>query len=214
MKIFSVESGNKYYISIKEIENIEDAGDDFITDDEIREMLGEKACGTYGYDMLGVEDREIYGMMYLFEDRIRDELALLKAELVKSGKKTIVSKDAELVEILQHRCCASVGQFVEGMRRNGNRFSFVDKTQKQPKKADLTVLIGQACRTISKRVGVDFIIRRAHDNRSASVELLKKMISWEEIDWKTWYGYQIEEDKIGFMKMIWDNPKIFDEATC
>ena len=47
MNIFTVENGNKYFIDVKRIQNIEEAGDDFVTEEEIREMMGDENAAIY-----------------------------------------------------------------------------------------------------------------------------------------------------------------------
>ena len=71
MRIFDVESQTKYHIKLTEIENMEDAGEHFVTDDELKEM-GITAVSTW--------------RPTTFDTKIKAELNRLKRKIEKDRK--------------------------------------------------------------------------------------------------------------------------------
>ena len=89
--VFTVITDNKYVVEIREIENLEEATDDFMTYDEAIELMGLK------------DGSRIYCGVQLRKEQITTELALLKQQIIDDNKKTIMIRDTDLVEALQKK---------------------------------------------------------------------------------------------------------------
>lgn len=192
-KFFNVVSDTKYFIELEGIDSIEDAGEDFVTSEELQEMTGMSYFGT------GV---------FLKEQKIKEELAGWKQKIIDRGSKTIVIDDQELIGILQQQD-RSVSEFVEGLRRVGNRLFLHDKKEKVvATKSNHDKLIGLATRAIGEKFGFIVEVKFYQKKRSSATSMIKKLIEWEDIPFGQ-FDYSEKEQEL--MKQTWDNPTMFDE---
>lgn len=198
MKMYTIVNQSKYILEVELIKNIEDAGDEFFTEEEIVEMMG--------------GEQSWVGSKNFLTNRMKEDVALLKKELVASGKKTILIRDVELVEALS-QSYGSITQYCKGLRRVGNRLFLHEKKETDgPKKAHVQQLVNAVSRTVNKDKKVVFNLTYIALDRSGAVELCKKLVSWEDLIWEGTYPVASEADKAA-MKQIWDNPNIFDEVV-
>ena len=202
MQLFTIESQSKYMIVVSQIANIEDATDDFVTAEEMCEMMGEDYNEKRTY---------YYSGRTLRREAIKEALSALKNEIVEKGKRTTLIKDEDLMDVFKEGY--TVSEFVEGLRRVGNRLFLHEKKPNAPRKSNVTTLAYRVQRTVNKGNKFEIEIKYANHDVPATIALCKKLVSWEDILW-TDEGYNngINEETIGFCKQIWDNPNIFDKA--
>ena len=198
-RLFTIEEESPFHFQVKLIENIEDAGDVFYTHDEMCELLGTSSVSTYGPTFK--------------RGKIQEELNRLKQKIVESGKTSVVIDNVELVEFFQTQRTLSVSDFVEGLRRVGNRLSIHTKTERVKfGKKDVQVLITACINIINSQAKFVFDLKYVYEDYVKSVELMKKLVTLEQVmeyaDKDTWDRYT---DHKRFFKDIWDNPeKILD----
>lgn len=199
MRMFNVDTTNKYLLTIEEIKDLENAGDDFTTEEELREMLG-LAEGDYLSMMRFHPNKKL----------IATEVAAWMAK-IPEGKKSVACTDAVLIEALVE--CSTMGypvtSFVAGVRRLGNKFTFSAAKKRVTNKNDYQSLINAMVWSINMDKKFSLDVRYSAYDRSGSLALLKKLLTWDEIRWDKLQFTQ--EDKI-HMREIWDNPTMFDAA--
>jgi hypothetical protein len=198
-KLYTIESDSPYHVKLAEIKNIEDAGDEFYTEEELQEALG--ITNLYTYSAI------------VKRAKVEEELNNLKQQIIKKGKKTIIIDDQELVDFFSHHGGA-VSDYVKGLRRVGNRLFLHEKKAKtEATKRDFQSFVSRACNQISKLSNFNFDIKYTENNRPVAVEMIKKLLTWEQlIDVNKWNQVLSDEDKIWY-KMIWDNPNYFDPIS-
>ena len=213
MKYFDIEIQTKYYIKLSPVE-IDDAGENFIDEDELSEM--------------GISYS--YGGTTIFMKKARTALARLERKIQKSGKKSCPIDDDELVEMLKDTD-TPVSDFVNGLRRVGNRLSIYTKPAKlTPNKRDGKRFIDTAVRYIKYKYNKQFGTVTRHGHGDFVIEVKGGMenvcegafrfvvhnMNWDEYvvwisnsDYENGYGTYIVDD-LEWFKMIYDNPAIFD----
>jgi len=201
MQLYTIAAQSKYMLFIEQIVDIEDAGDDFITAEEMCEMTGEEFN----------EARRYYFDDRVFRrDAIKEALGVLADEIRKTGKKSVLIKDDELLEVFKQGY--SISEFAEGFRRVGNRLFLQEKKPNGPKKANMNVLAYRVQQTVNNGNKYEIEIKYASHDVPGTIALCKKLVSWEDILWED-NGYKnVNDETIGFCKQIWDNPNIFNTA--
>jgi hypothetical protein len=213
MKVYDVESQGKYHIQVTEIDGIENAGEHFVTSDELKDM-GITYVSSWGD---GVQR---------FDKKIKKELTRLKNQIVKSGKKSCKIEDDELVECFTTGNGSTfVSDFVPGLRRVGNRLMLAPakKEKTAPNKRDAKQFLGYAIRYINRywneeygQDGNDFCleIRGGLENcHEGAFRYVVHNMEWDEfVEWsEDEEGYhRPDEEDLPFFKMIYDNPEIFN----
>ena len=201
MQLFTIESQSKYMIVVSQIANIEDATDDFVTAEEMCEMMGEDYNEKRTY---------YYSGRTLRREAIKEALSALKNEIVEKGKRTTLIKDEDLMDVFKEGY--TVSEFVEGLRRVGNRLFLHEKKPNAPKKSNVTTLAWRVQRTVNKGNKFEIEIKYANHDVPATIALCKKLVSWDDIVWNDDGYNSVSEETIGFCKQIWDNPNIFDKV--
>jgi hypothetical protein len=116
MRIFNVITQTKYALHVKEIENIEDSGDSFLTEDEVNEITGRSWISNHNV---------------VNHKTIKATLTNLVNKIKKSNSTSCKIEDEDLLKILKGGCNpVSVSDFVDGIRRSGNRLSLYTKPPK------------------------------------------------------------------------------------
>lgn len=204
MELFTIQTQSKYMLVMNHIANIEDATDDFMTAEELCEIMGEEYNEKRSY-------YHHFSGRTLRREAIKEALSALVCEIREKGKKTILIKDEELMDVFKEGY--TVSEFVEGLRRVGNRLFLHEKKPNAPKKSNVTTLAYRVQRTVNKGNKFEIEIKYANHDVPATIALCKKLVSWEDILWvDEHYNNGIDEEVIGFCKQIWDNPNIFDKA--
>ena len=203
-RIFEIISQTKYKIEVSEIENIEDCGDEFLTEEEM--------------DELGIST---YGAVQFFTKKIKDELLRLKAT-VRDGKKSTKITDQVFLEALKdaHNYGSSVSCFLENTRRVGDRVTFVSRKPKVQTKVqvkDWRWLLNTSELLVSERYNVVFKINRNESDKKGSVDLVKKLVTWEELEeynnndddeTRSYWFEKLDESDLKWCKDLYENPEL------
>lgn len=199
--VFTVNTDNKYVVEIREIKNIEEATDDFMTYDEVIELMG-------------LEDgNHIYGGVQLRKELITTELTLLKQQIIDSKKKTILIRDTDLVEALQKQGYA-VSDFVDGLRRVGNRLFLhtppVDKQTKKQNDSAFSNFMWRVQSTFNKANKIEIDIKYTNRDRHAALDLAKKLFEkFDDVNMAA-----IDPVLVDLARDMWDNiDKYFERKT-
>ena len=201
-KVYEVDADTKYMISLRPVKNIEDCGDLFYTEDELKDM------GVRPYpwsDNVG---------HYLLRSKAKEELSSLLASIAK-GKKSTLIKDDDLIEALK-KTDTPVSDLVPGTRRVGNRlFKHTPKKKEQTQVVykNWSVLWNVALRYIRDEYKTPLTITVSDTDRHKSVKFIKKFVTYDEL--KKWYDEH--EKDLYFMHDMDEHWKwikvIFDDPT-
>lgn len=207
MNIFTIESQSQYYIDLQCIPNIEDAGDEFTT---IEELANE-----------GIHIGSSGGLT-IFNERIGPELTRLKNELKRTGKKSMKIDPVlqEVLELAWSRQNSNITRFVSGLRRNGNKVYLHTKSERTTvKKSDFFTLRRVAELVIYDKYGFSVEFSGTHDNEVSMLKACKKLISWKDIEnWLTngevyYYEKGVQNEGTGqkkWIKKLFQNPELFN----
>lgn len=191
--LYQISTQTPYMMVITKIANIEDATDDFVTEEELDELLGDGHINYYG--------------LTIRKPAIIAALTELRNKIVADGKRTILIKDDDLMEMFKESG-HSVSDFVDGLRRVGNRLFLHEAKKPTAKKSHVTILAYRVAQTINKGNKFEIDIKYAAQDVAAVILLCQKLVSWDDID----FGNIDDAETIGFMKEIWDNPTMFDKV--
>lgn len=201
---FSINHVNKYVIDITRFDRLEDVGDDFVTVEELKELLG--AGPHQGYVGNGLHIR-----MDLIKEKLLELIQLAKND----NKKSIIIDDDELVQVLQGKidgqiCAYSVGEIVdnEGLRRVGNRLFIREDIANSKKLNELhreqyTWLIAHGIRSFNEKNKFVITLKSDHLDRCGAIEFLKKFMTFDEIE------FNMKDENIDLKREMWDNPEKF-----
>jgi len=193
-KYFEVESQSQYMIELNCVDNIEDVADDFLTEDEVKEM-----------------GLNTYGSKQYFTDRMEAALILVK-QSIKPGKKSAIIKDNELLEALKNNY-RSCGDYLTNTRRVGNRMFYYPqgtaKLQEVPSYANWKTLVAGGIRFVNQTYDTVIDLNLPNSDRVKSIELLQKVFTWEELT-EYWTDqdqcyYTPDEEDIVWLKMMWED---------
>lgn len=194
MNLYTIDSSSPYMIKLTMIANIEDAGDDFVTEEELCEMLGEE------YN----ENKQYYRYNTIVRNQaIIEAVGALKAEANRIAKKTLVVKDNDLVEVLQR---GPVSDYVKGVRRVGNRLFFHEVKGPKVERFHASSIAGHAERIINKG-GLDITFKNVPHHVKGTLTIIQKLVKWEDFDWSAY-----DAQYVAFCKEVWDNPSMFEKV--
>jgi len=193
-KYFEVESQSQYMIELNVVHNIEDVADDFLTEDEVKEM-----------------GLNTYGSKQYFTERMEAALVLVK-QSIKPGKKSAIIKDNELLEALKNNY-RSCGQYLANTRRVGNRLFYYPQgtaaLQEAPSYKNWKSLVATGIRFINHTYDTKLDINLPNSDRVKTFEMLQKVFTWEELE-TYWTDddacyFNLDEDDAVWMKMMWED---------
>ncbi len=189
--IFAIEAQTKYHIEIKTIKNIEDAPEDFITEDELTE--------------LGITAH--YSGSRYFNSKIKTAMNEVLAS-IKDGKKSAIIKDEDLLECLKESYHPA-SSWVPNTRRVGNRlFKGVNKKAEQtvPSFKNWRQLVYACNNYLRKTYGVDMNISANNSDRLKTIDMYKILINWEAfLIYLTKDNSNYTEDDVVWYKMMWED---------
>ena len=205
-RMFTVEQINPYCLDISEITNVEDVGDEFYLEDEMREMLG-----------IGERDWIQTGIVGL-TTKVEARLAGYKQKLIESGKKTIVIEDQDLIDFFTSRSI-EVSYYIPGLRRVGNRLSIFEKKKKVgANKRDFAQIIRRGIAVVGSvnYLTIEFKYLETHQFEHA-LKIIKSLITWEQLI----AGYKgrwdcaapLSGEMLEIARFVWDNPSHFVVKT-
>lgn len=206
MKMYNVEVQTKYHLEVERIDNIEDAGEAFMTEEEIQEITGKDYISHTTY----------------FDKKIKAEIQKLVNKIKKSTANSCKIEDDELVEMFKnsHR---SVSEWVKGTRRVGNRLSLHEKAAKSTaNKRDGKRFIDVAVRFISEKNNkenshTDFLleVRGGMENvHEGAFNFIRLNMTWDEyVKWNDTRNITetADEETMKWRKVMYDDPKYFNE---
>jgi hypothetical protein len=198
MTFFEIVTQTKYMIKTKCIDNIEDTPDEFISGEDLLEQYPQFYTCVPNYDY------PVYDM-----EAIKQDLATYKNTLITTGEKKVVMND-DLVQVLT-QSDISLSQLCPGTKRQGTYLVIPKKKiQKIPNQRNFQMLVANAEGEININLSGSLLIKIycAWDNQEEAINLLKKLINWEDLDWK---DFDPTEEQLNLMKQIWDNPSIFNK---
>lgn len=195
--IYEIVTQTEYMIKLKLIENIEDCGDDFLTQEEFEDMgLGYCYGGT---------------MTRLIKSKVKAYLATCLADIPK-GKKSIIMKDSDIVDALKETETA-VSDIVPNTRRVGNRLF---KHTKAAKKAQTEVTY----RNWSSLIGLFIMYLRESNvymnitmndtNRENAIKMLKPIATFAvlKVAAETCTYCNYEDDEWVWMEKLYNDPSL------
>jgi len=190
---FEVEEQSEYMIKLNCVNNIEDVADDFLTEDEVKEM----GLNTYG------------GKQY-FTERIEAALVLVK-QSIKPGKKSAIIKDELLLEALKNNY-RSCGHYLTNTRRVGNRLFYYPQgtkaLQTAPSFKNWKQLVTNGQRLMNRTYETRIDFNLSQSDRLKTIELLRKVFTWE--DFETFWAdanchYHPDDEATSWIKMMWED---------
>lgn len=217
MRYFEVEHQTKYYIKLTKIDNIEDAGEAFIDEDELAAM-------GISYSWSGTT---------IFDKKVKNALTRLERKIQKSTTNSCKIEDTELVDMLKETE-SPVSDFVPGLRRVGNRLSIYTKPAKvKANKRDGKRFLDTAVRYIKYKFNEQYgsldecghsafviEVKGGMENVcEAAFRFVVNNIKWDEyVEWlsdpemRNGFGTCIVDD-LEWFKTIYDNPAVFNDYT-
>ena len=185
---FEIVSDNEYEIEIKCVNNIEDVVGICYSSEELNEM---------GYN------NNRWGGCIRNNVNIKGKINEYVDKLKKSGKKSIIVDDKKLLDVIVKN---GIRMSDYGVRRVGNKISMNDKIKKERVEyrfGDWSLLMNVFERLLNDN-GCYFNLKIMSCSSSIkSVDLIKRMFSWDEIKDKCWWN----EDSVEFKMM----KKLYDE---
>jgi hypothetical protein len=142
-------------------------------------------------------------------EAIKQDLATYKNTLITTGETKVVMND-DLVQFLI-QSDTSLSQLCPGVKRQGTYLVIPKKKiQKVPNQGNFQMLVSNAEGEINTNLSGYFLIKIycAWDSPEEAIKLIKKLINWEDLDWK---NFDPTEEQLNLMKQIWDNPSIFNK---
>ena len=189
--MYNVEEQSQYHIKLVKLENLEDAGDEFMTEDELKEI--------------GIEN--LYGRNETkhFNSKITDELNRILSS-IKPGKKSAIIKDDILVEVLKGSYYP-VSNWVDNTRRVGNRlFKAASKPEQSvPSFTNWKQLVNASINHLCNTYGAKLSINLSESNRVETIDLVKKAIDWEDLSAVLEESSYYDDEEIKWYKLMWED---------
>ncbi len=188
-KIFEVEGQSKYHITISRIENLEDAGEDFITEEELTE--------------LGIT--QLYGGTRHFDSKIKTALNQVLAS-IKSGKKSAIIKDEDLLDMMKTTYYPA-SHWIKNVRRVGNRLfkGTAKKEQTIPTFSNWKSLVYACNSFLQNTYDVDLSINPNKSDRVKTVEMYKVAIKWTDLEPYVTEASCWDEKELEWMGVMWED---------
>lgn len=226
--MYNIIEQNKYGMRIERVENIEDAGDDFITWKE-GEELGLEIHVTRPYN----GNAPVWST---FDHRINDAVLGWVKEAKAQGNKGIVCTDEDLIQVLTDQVFHGfyimdycVFTSFAHVSRNGNRFNITSpgakkkKAQTKPKRNDWFKLVDLARRALSFHcieINYGSLSKTFKDDskKVTMVKSIKKIVTWKDMvkannEKKKYFKSEgVEPHQLSMIKKIWDKPSIAKET--
>jgi hypothetical protein len=209
LNYWTVDQSNKYLWKFTPIASIEEVGDDFFTEEEMKEMTGRIYFPKWEFD-------------HIFDEKVKAALTSWKEKLIANGKKSITCTDTDLIELFTVHKVGSWKWSEVGIIRSGSKILLKRSEQKDgavpPNKLDCQWLVNIIINSINKKIGSELKLQFLFKDIEGSLMLLKKLIEWDELDltrpeWidDEWKDVPLSEQDVTKLKMIWDNPSMFNK---
>lgn len=195
---YTFDTPTKYTYQIQGIENLEDANDVVYTAEELRELFG----------------KDVYywsSNVQLRTDLVKAELTTIKTKLIEGNLKSLKVTDADLIEALKSTDTpASV--LVKGLRRTGNRFTFIDNTLAEERNKCETAfsqIVWGYFQVLRRKLGIEVDIKYGHLHRQETIRFIlqtvtaDEIIKWAEEKQSAQYSRYTQED-VEYIKKVLD----------
>jgi len=185
-EMYEIESQTKYMVKVSQVKNIEDVDDVCYTRDELKEM--------------GIEYR--WGGKIYMRKKVRTDIEEWLGK-IKKGNKSIKCDNEELIQFLKDEELP-ISDFVDGIRRVGNRISRYVKSEVIQKKPSYDNWLSLVYVYEYLVEGLDIRISYNNCDKVKFVKSLKKLMSWEEVCEEREH---LKDDK--WVKELYDNPESY-----
>lgn len=182
--VYEVQTKNAYMMDVNRVA-IEDVADDFLTPDELKEIGDRVGAG-----------------IHFFDSKIKEALVEVKSA-IKSGKKSAIIKDADLVYTLQ-RCAYPANYFLPGCRRVGNRLFYSSNgkpEQTAPTFSDWKDLVQCCMRLTNTTYDMMLNVNLTSSDRLKTIEMFRKLLTWEQVEKALTSGGYLNK----WTKMMWED---------
>jgi hypothetical protein len=209
--IFAIDDQSKYSITVHKVE-LEDVPDNFITKTDLEELVGDQ---VYDGGWLRGGESQTYKLNAVIES----DIARYKAEMITSGKKSVII-DEDLVNLFTQDSNRHATAYIQTYD-NTLRFSkgkihikpVIDPVKRKqslkPNRSMATALAYMAGDVLTRKHGFAFKLGYASNSPREAIELIKKVLTWDEISTRrNYHGFSTEQ-----LKEVWDNPEIFAAKT-
>jgi hypothetical protein len=208
--IFAIDEQSKYSITVHKVE-LEDVPDNFITKTDLEELVGDNV-----YDGgCRANDEQTYKLNAVIES----DIARYKAEMIKTGTKSIFI-DEDLVNLFTQDSNRHATAYIQTYD-NTLRFSkgkihikpVIDPAKRKqslkPNRSMATALAYMAGDALTRKHGFVFKLGYAANSPKEAIEIIKKVLTWDEISThRNYHNFSTEQ-----LKQVWDNPEIFAAKT-
>lgn len=215
MRCYNIEDQNKYFFNLSRAVELEDADENFITEDELKEM------GISSY----------YSGLTMFETKIKREIRKWVKKIPPGG--SVTCTDDELIEVLKQYFAQSGGGVADmlnqdrgqvgGVIRSGNKFKLraeiknAKKAKRTYRKSDWYKLM-QLARSVLKEIGLSTDGIDVPDP-FLTLTSIKKIVSWskmEEANKRGWYdSYYYKKhatkEEMAMVKTMWQKPDLVNK---
>lgn len=203
-KVYDVIEQTDYIIVLNPTENIEECGDVFLTEEEVKEM---------GLDYVYSWSNSTY----LIRTAAKQKLMEYYSSIPKN-KKSCIIRDENLIDALK-KTDTPVSTLIDGTRRVGNRLfkhtSAEKKEQTEVKYRDFTSLCVLIERCLSnKGIHIDIKTTQIRQRRD-TIKLFKKVTTWKELeDFNSSEDnhYHYSESNLTWMKRAFEHPNEIPEV--
>ena len=192
MNYYDIVNQDEYHIKLKILDNIEDAGEDFMSSAEVKEA-GLKIWS--------------HGGTHYFAKKIEKELlAIVKS--IKPGKKSAIIQNENLLAMMKDSCNSS-SDFLKNTRRVGNRLFYypsgVEKAVRTTPAYTHWKDLSWAClAVVEEKYSTQILNCNMNDTgRIGLIDMFKVLVNWEEVEARL-MKHEDEED-IKWMKVMWED---------
>lgn len=193
MEFYDIVDQSDYQITVTKPEKVEDLSDMFITEEELRDMIG------YNFSIYGHEPRKI-----VLKKFVENEVQKWIDKLEASGKRTLLIEDQELLDVLKDGwLCDYAGTDKYG--RHGDRICFARRYKRVKKKPTKSDVRDFWCHYFPSAFRDKYGCYPPHTptyNRSVALfKAFKAIVGWRRI------RSLVTDHNAKFIRQIWDNPQ-------
>ncbi len=195
MSFYTLDQRSKYEIDITKYQNIEDCPDDFMTKDEVEELLN--------------VDR--IPLAYTNKNLAKENFNILYQQAKQEGKKSFIVHDEDLLKLIKYY------KDLRGPYCNvrGNKVTILDETiadnkvkakeAKEQHREMVTNLVNHALRAHQKNTKYELKIGYINRDPIGALILMKQLVSFTMLEFDT---NRVTPEKIAKYEHVWSNINI------
>lgn len=195
MQFYDIHEQTPYKITISRPENPEELSDLFITEEEVKDLVGDNHFHCYGTSPRTVTLRNV----------ISNEVMKWAEKLEESGKKTLPIEDEDLVEVLKEGYLSDFTPETTKYGRHGDRICYAKqfkRVKKKPTQGDVTGLWSVFQYAFYNKYGCYPSHIPRYDRHISMFKAWKKILGWVQIKKQV-----KDKTQLKFYRQIWDNPE-------